>query len=71
MSLRRLPPRARRLPDWVFYRQVLVAALDDVTNTADDLRAQGLDYRPVLADAMRLLMRLLRVQMEIEKHDLD
>jgi hypothetical protein len=59
------------LPDWVFYRQVLVAAIDDVTNTADELRARGQDYRPVLADAMRLLMRLLRVQMEIEKHDLD
>jgi hypothetical protein len=48
-------------------RKVLTAALRDVGEAADAMKAFGMDDTAVRQDAVRILSRLTELQMEIEK----
>jgi hypothetical protein len=60
------------LPDELqLRRRILILAIEDVTEAADQMRRAGLDYQAITADATRMLNRLIILQIEIERRDLD
>lgn len=52
-------------------RRVLIAAIDELTDTARDEQLRNRDPEPYLFEATRLVLRLRALQEEIEKHDID
>ena len=68
------PPRLSLLLNehpLIHKRQVLIAAIDELTSTAREETDKGRDPEPYLFEATRLVLRLRALQEEIESHDLD